>query len=526
MRFSNQKDLRSYLLGTLSQKRAAQLEERLLKDDELMEQLSVIENELIEDYARNALSASDRTQFERLFINNPRRRRTLMLVHGLRKYTLDSGHVSTADRAPAPRRYFPLLSPKWGVAAAAVLVLLGGVFVWRVYFSRNDVDKGLLALNEAYKTKRPVEARVTGLNYAQFSQTRGPNDVNSRELDRSAALLHNAVAEKQSADAHHALGRLYLLKRDFDKATVEFEDALKLTPNDARLHSDLGAALLEKGKVERVSDQSGRGETTLASSLEQLNRALVLDDSLLDARFNHALLYEEMGLTPQALEDWQKYVALDPNSKWADEARAKIAEIKKRGEKQSQRNEDLIRQFLDARKTGDREKMWQVFSNAHLRYGNAITNKLLDTYTTAATTPGRSEEAAEWLNSLTEMGQLASDRTSDRFTVDIAQVYRSATPAQLKSLAQARSDSVAASQFFNQSKNDQAIALYSHARSDFAAAGNHPEALLASFWIAYCFVQRGDTQNGLTILEEVERECETRGYKWLQSLTQIGLANG
>ncbi|HEX6715540.1 MAG TPA: CHAT domain-containing protein, partial [Pyrinomonadaceae bacterium] len=46
------------------------------------------------------------------------------------------------------------------------------------------------------------------------------------------------------------------------------------------------------------------------------------------------------------------------------------------------------------------------------------------------------------------------------------------------------------------------------------------------FWIAYCFVQRGDTQNGLTILEEVERECETRGYKWLQSLTQIGLANG
>src|SRR5262249_9189515 len=151
------------------------------------------------------------------------------------------------------------------------------------------------------------------------------------------------------------------------------EEALKITPDDATLHSDLGAALLEKGKLERGGDRSGRSETTLASSLEHLKRALELNDSLLDARFNRPLAYEKMKLTTPALGDWEKYITLDPRSRWAEEARQKIEEIKKSGEKVSQRTDDLMAQFFDARSARDHEKMLQVFSNAHLRTGNAIT---------------------------------------------------------------------------------------------------------------------------------------------------------
>ena len=526
MRFNNDdKILRSYLLGTLPPKRAEQLEERLLKGEEIVERLSLIEDELIEDYARNALNASERQQFEKYFLSNPKRRRKLMLVRGLRKYTVDIGHVSTVDHAPARRWYLPSLSPQWAVAAAVLLVALGGFILWRLYFTRNDVDKGLIALNEAYKTKRPVEARVTGLDYAPYSPTRGPNDVNSRELDRSAALLQNAVNEEYSPEALHALGRFYLFKREFDKAAGEFEEALKAKPNDATLQSDLGAALFEKGKLERASDQSGRGETTLARSLEHLNRALQLNDSLLDARFNRALLYEEMRLTPQALEDWNKYLTLDSNSRWAEEARRRIEELKKRSEKVSQRNDDQLVRFFEARAGGDREKMWQVFSNAHLRTGNAITNKLIDNYLATATAPG-SSQAAESLDTLTELGKLSSDKIGDRFTADIAQVYRAATASQQTSLLQARRDVAAGYDLFNQSKNALAISLFDRARNVFTALGNHPEALLASFWLGFCHFHQGNTQTSLSIGEQAEHECETRGYKWLRSLMEIGLANG
>jgi CHAT domain-containing protein len=527
LRFNNDKLLRSYLLGTLPQQRAEQLEERLLKDAEIVERLSLIEDELIEDYARDALDAGERQQFEKYFLSNPKRRRKLMLVRGLRKYTMDIGHVSPANRAPARRWFFPFFSPPWAAAAAVLLVALGGFFLWRLYFSRNDVDKGLIALNEAYKTKRPVEARVTGFDYAPYSPTRGPNDVNSRELDRSAALLQNAVNEEYSPEALHALGRFHLFKREFDKAAGEFEEALKAKPGDATIQSDLGAALFEKGKLERAADQSGRSETTLARSLEHLNRALELNDSLLDARFNRALLYEEMRLTPQALEDWNKYLTLDANSRWAEEARRKIEDLKKRSEKVSQRNNDLLVQFFDARAGGNREKMWQFFSNAHLRTGNAITNKLVDNYLGAVTASVPSPAAGQALDTLSELGKLSSDKSGDRFTADIAQVYRSATTSQQKSLVQARKDVAAAYDLFNQSKHDLAISLFDRAKSVFSAEGDHPEALLASFWLSHCHLQRGNnTHISLSIAEQADRQCEARGYKWLRSLMQVGLANG
>ncbi|HVF22589.1 MAG TPA: CHAT domain-containing protein, partial [Pyrinomonadaceae bacterium] len=360
-----------------------------------------------------------------------------------------------------------------------------------------------------------------------YSPTRGPNDVNSRELDRSAALLQNAVNEHYSPEALHALGRFHLFKREFDKAAGEFEEALKAKPNDAAIQSDLGAALFEKGKLERAADQSGRGETTLARSLEHLNRALELNDSLLDARFNRALLYEEMRLTPQALEDWNKYLTLDANSRWAEEARRKIEELKKRSEKVSQRNSDLLAQFFDARAGGNREKMWRVFSNAHLRTGNAITNKLVDNYLGAVTASVPSQAAGEALDTLSELGKLSNDKTGDRFTADLAQVYRSATTSQRKSLLQARQDVAAGYDFCNQSKHDLAISLFDRAKSLFTAEGDHPEALLVSFWLSHCHLPRGNTtQISLSIAQQADRECEARGYKWLRSLMQIALANG
>src|SRR6185503_10083069 len=96
LRFNNDNLLRSYLLGTLPQERAEQVEEWLLKDDDGIDELSLIEDELIEDYARNALDAGERRQFESHFLSNPKRQRKLMLVRGLRKYTGEIGHVSKA----------------------------------------------------------------------------------------------------------------------------------------------------------------------------------------------------------------------------------------------------------------------------------------------------------------------------------------------------------------------------------------------------------------------------------------------
>jgi hypothetical protein len=33
---------------------------------------------------------------------------------------------------------------------------------------QSDLQKGLLALNEAYRSERPIEARISGQNYAEL----------------------------------------------------------------------------------------------------------------------------------------------------------------------------------------------------------------------------------------------------------------------------------------------------------------------------------------------------------------------
>lgn len=522
---TDEKWIRGYLLGELTQERAQELEERLLRDDDFTEQLLLVEDELIEDFARGALGAHERERFESYFLTTPRRHRKLMLVRGLRKYS------STSERkglTPAPgflSRLQTFFKPKWVAVAAALLIVATGIGVWRGFLYRSDVERGLLALNDAYKRQRPLEARVTGLGYAPYSVTRGNDagNVDYRARDRSAALIQSAVSDEPSPGALHALGRVYLMQKDFDKAILQFEEALKSTPNDARLHSDLGAALLEKGKLERLSDQSGRSETTLASSLDHLNKALALDDSLLDARFNRALLYQALGLTPRALEDWERYVAQDPRSSWADEARKNIEQIRAERDKVSRRDSDLYREFTEAQQARDEERIWRVFSKSHLRTGNAITNRLIDDYLDSSST-GRREEADRLSQSLTQLGDLSRQRATDLFTADLARLYGSATPSQLKSLTEARGLMREANQLYNQSRNDQAIAHFGRAKSLFEQSGDLPEALLADFWAGHCYSQQADMQRSFSIYNDVAAHCEGQSYKWLLAITQNGLA--
>ena len=47
----------------------------------------------------------------------------------------------------------------------------------------------------------------------------------------------------------HELGRVYLAEKNFDDAIKQFEKAVKLAPNNAKLHNDLGVALMEKAKL-------------------------------------------------------------------------------------------------------------------------------------------------------------------------------------------------------------------------------------------------------------------------------------
>jgi tetratricopeptide (TPR) repeat protein len=333
--------IRRYLLDGASDEERRQVEARLLEDDDYGERLLLIEDELIDDCARGALPDGERELFERNFLLTPRRRQDLIVAQEIMDHAAAAEGINNASRQasmsePKPERARQefgwrrrLFEPAWKVAAYALLILGLGL-VWWLRSGEPEVEKGMAALNQAYAAQRPLEARITGFGHAPFPKLLGAeqNKPDYVALDRAERILLDDMTERPGASAQHALGRLYLAKKEFDKAQTLFNAALQADPNNAQLHSDLGATLFEKWDRERSTGGAKESEETKRQSLEHLTEALRLDGSLSEARFNLALLYQSDNQTRLAREEWRKYVELDPNSPWAKEALDNLERLK------------------------------------------------------------------------------------------------------------------------------------------------------------------------------------------------------
>jgi len=405
--------IRKYLLGQLSHEDREAFEERYFKDEELFEQLQVGEEDLIDDFLCHSLSPADVDMFHHNFLVGLKREQQLRFGKAWRNYA--AAHAG--EKPPNPnrnwRQLFLQYAPRIGAAAGLIVVAAIGV----IQFIPSEVTTGLNALNAAYKQERPLESRITNLDYAPYDSTRGSasRNVDQNELNEAELTLQRVVNKKPTPEAHHAFGKVFLAKKDFDKAIEQFEVALKGDPNNAQIYADLGAALLEKGKLEieqAKSDSaiSGKGVEDLGHSLENLNKALQLDPKLLEALYNRALVHEAMSLLPEAADDWRKYLEKDSKSKWADEARGRLTKIEQR-KTTSETGAEIFQGFLSELNAGNEESVSTTVSNNQNRTGNVVVERLLDTYLESAN-QNRKEEA---IKVLTYIGDLQRRKTGDAF---------------------------------------------------------------------------------------------------------------
>lgn len=84
--YSDENQIRLYLLGESSPADREQIEERLFSDADFGDELSLCEDELIDDYARNLLTANEQELFDKNFANSPERLQKLLLAQAAIKY--------------------------------------------------------------------------------------------------------------------------------------------------------------------------------------------------------------------------------------------------------------------------------------------------------------------------------------------------------------------------------------------------------------------------------------------------------
>jgi CHAT domain-containing protein len=544
MQFHQEDDnrIKSYLLGAASAEEAEQLEERIFEDGNFARQLRVVEEELIDDYVSGRLTEDEYTRFERYFLalhqlpdetgqragQTNTQREQLLLMKAMKKY---AAKANKSSHASAPENAFSLLSQVrllfsgwWQAPVFVALLVVVGFLSWRVFFYQSETDKGLALLSRAYADQRPLEARISGFGYSPFIVTKGDSKEKGDARTRNLAeriLLEAAERESDAASAH-ALGKLYLAKREFDQAIEQFELALRAAPGNAQLHNDLGVALFEKGKLERLDTQTGKGEVTLAKSLEQMSKALELNAALSDARFNRALLYQALGLTNQARAEWEKYLETDSTSPWAEEARQNLKLLAEGNKKISQTNEQLYQDFWRAFQTKDDARASQTFSLGYNYSGNWIVWKLLEGFLAAKL---NNLEAKENLRALAYIGKLVAEKTGDRLAADLARHYQQARPDQLLLLAQARKLMKEGFELYQAAKNEPAIERYTQAKQLFEQTGNTSEMLLADALMGHSYHMRSDPQRSREIFTHLVPRCAEKRYYWMQAHALCGIAN-
>ena len=495
------------MLQRLSEVDAEEVELRLLSDPDYGEQFDIMVDTIVDQYLEDELSPEERERAELHFFKSSRRREKLKFAAALKKRKEDLRRE---------RERMRIRGTYLRAAAVAFIAVSVGAVTLKTCSSGPSLAQGLNALHSAYRDERPLESRISGFNYAPVPDQRSGAvpKFDSTQRDLATTIILGKDSADNDADVQHAVGQYYLAQRQFDQAIDHLERSLTADSENSQTHTDLGAALMERGKFRRQETETGEENVDFAQSLMHLNKALELDGSNLDALFNRALLYGEMGLLPQSEKDWRQYIEKDNSSRWADEARDKLKTIEEQRVKSSSNGDQPVEEFLDAHRRADDATAWNVVRRNYSSAGNTITNALLTTYLDLDSKGDRGAAETK-LDALSYLGKLELQNAGDAYTVELVKFYKRSTPQQRRDLSQAREQMSKAYDLFLRSHVNDALSYYSQAEQTFRGAGNEAEATLAKYRMGHCYWLKPDLKKGEEIFTELREVTERRKYRWL-----------
>jgi len=176
----------------------------------------------------------------------------------------------------------------------------------------------------AYAEHRELATRLMACAaYAPVHTERGVESSRLPDLLDAKARAARAVEAHPYDPAWLWLqGRTDLIDDNEVAAITELERARALRPKDALILSDLGMAYFRKA-------EKTHNPQLYASAFERFSEGLALKPNDPALLFNHALTAQKIFAFTKAQADWDKYLSLDPNSGWAQEAAVYRNDLKK-----------------------------------------------------------------------------------------------------------------------------------------------------------------------------------------------------
>lgn len=385
------------------------------------------------------------------------------------------------DAAPAAAAPSPFNGRRWLFAAAAVVVpvlAVGGYFLLR-----GDRAGGVQALIAASpETYRTIEPRLTGFRWAQLRRTRAdaaaPPDEEGLKLAGAAGDVMARARNDESAGARRALGVASLLVNDTVRAIEALRRATSSDPENAAAWNDLAAALY-------TSAVRDRRAADLPEALAAAERALRCDPEFPEARFNRALILEQMGLRAEAAGAWRDYLAVDAKSKWAEEARLRLSVLPPASHTQFR---DRIPNLESAAAAGDGMRVGVILRELPQEVRAWFETDVLGRWGEAEAR-GDTAAAAVFLASARTVGEALRNASGERLLADAVAAIDGAGAGRRTALAGAHAGYRAGRLAFRDGKLADAERMLLGAARAFEAEANPMGSLARAYAAAVVFDQ-------------------------------------
>jgi CHAT domain-containing protein len=238
--------------------------------------------------------------------------------------------------SPGKKAHDQPLFPRYWLAAAGAAILALAILSFTYFRTARTVDR---LLTVAYSEHRTNDLRMAGSRYNSVEAFRGSTPTG---LHRPTALLEAEVLiAKELASKPDdpfwldAQGRADLMNDDYSSALSSLQRASLYAPVNQAIRLDLASAYFLRAEELKRPEDYGR-------AADLLGRVLATDPRNEIARFNHAIVSERLLLYDQAVEDWRRYLQVDPGSPWSNEARERLRNLEEKMRLEKDRSERPI----------------------------------------------------------------------------------------------------------------------------------------------------------------------------------------
>jgi Tfp pilus assembly protein PilF len=232
-------------------------------------------------------------------------------------YRVETRSVTLLDSSSNEYMFFTLKpDPKaTGAPAGAPGVVTAGA----PPAARTEFEAGSKAIDEG----KPEDAiphleKAVSLypNYLEAHLLLGTAYMNTKQWDKSDAALRRALKiNDKSAEVHFAISELYREQKKYTEAEKEAQEGLKLDDKSWQGHLTLGRIYADQGDIAKAGPEVGK--------------ALQIKPDLAEGHLLAGNLFLKARQAENALAEFKEYLRLEPNGKYAAQAKQLVDKIEK-----------------------------------------------------------------------------------------------------------------------------------------------------------------------------------------------------